>query len=250
MIWEKVKQCARYTRYAFNGYGIISRYFLEATLNNSTEIKEIQKITAARLTYEPQIFNSILNIFKERLENKIEVYSVQKSLFFIDFVLKYGKQFVLDDIIQIQPMLEDVSISKIYKNSKNEKMALVESDNRSIAQTIILLINNYELYQDERKLTKEKRNDIKRMEIKLNISERLHKQQNIQNNMDEYELADIIDRKFESEITSITPQNKKMHPNLGVLNNNKYNLPIPQTPSPKIKRNVHIINQKLEFVKL
>ena len=36
-------------------------------------------------------------------------------------------------------------------------MALVESDNRSIAQTILLLINNYELYQDERKLTKEKK---------------------------------------------------------------------------------------------
>ncbi|OHT13829.1 hypothetical protein TRFO_15962 [Tritrichomonas foetus] len=163
--WQLTKQKARFTSYLFNGRNSVERYFLEATTNEEGIPTNIQKITAARLSYEIYHFQSVKNVILERLQNIQQVFSIHKSLILIQKIIKLGKKSAKSDIIYMQPILEFISCSKIFQNDKSK--CEIESKNRMLSQNIIVLINNDSYYMQLRNKSKIKREKVKLLEIKI-----------------------------------------------------------------------------------
>ena len=145
-----VRCCARQARiasYIMNSYSRVEIYFLDATENNRDGPTEIQKVTAARLTYEDTPFQEIQEILTKRLQNRHEIWSVLKSIFIIDYMIRCGDPQARDAIQAFVPLLTDLKESDIYSAGKEHE---VEELVHRFAGEVLVLLQDQVAYENAR----------------------------------------------------------------------------------------------------
>lgn len=160
------KQKLRATSYLFNGCNEIERYVLEATNNEFEIIKDIQKETCARLTYEDFPYENVKNILRQRLCARFDFLSKRKALEILNFIVTFGDKKVRKDLIDWQQLIE--SCSYVDKN-KPPAFTVYETSIAILAQDLLVLINIESEYSKIREENKERIEKIKNYQIKTSV---------------------------------------------------------------------------------
>jgi hypothetical protein len=168
-IWRWVRQTARLTHYLFNGRNQVEKYVLESTCDNDDGITQLQKVTAARLTYEEYPYIILKRTILERLEQQTAIRSIRKVLFLLDFIVRVGDICVRDDVIQMQPILEQLSCIKCFPVLTEEEILTEVCE---FARDLIVLVNDDDTYDEARAQAGAVREQVRNLEIRLNPSVR------------------------------------------------------------------------------
>lgn len=160
------KQKLRATNYLFNGCNEIERYVLEATNNEFEILRDIQKETCARLTYEDFPYENVKNILRQRLCARFDFLSKRKSLEILIFMVTYGDEKVRKDLVDWQQLIE--SCSYIDKH-KPAAFTIYETSISILAQDLLVLTNIESEYNKIREENKEKIEKIKNYQIKTTV---------------------------------------------------------------------------------
>lgn len=144
-------------------------YFLEATENNRDGPTEIQKITAARLTYDDDLFLEVKKALMNRMTRPNRNMSTLKAVMILDYAVRCGDSEARTSVTEFIPILEELSS---YENETIEDE--LASQLRECSTNLITILRDDDVYSEARAAAESVLEKIQR--VPINVSpERSHR---------------------------------------------------------------------------
>jgi hypothetical protein len=156
-----MKRTARATGYLFNQRNHVEAYMLEATCNDKGTPRKMEMMTAARLSFEEVPYAVMKEVLFSRLTQIRKPHSVRKAIILLDYALRFGNETVRHDIVEIQSVLELLSVKESCP------VIGMPHDTLTMTQDLLVLVNSDDMYNAVRERNEQERVKIEQLPIRI-----------------------------------------------------------------------------------